>query len=283
MMLQAVAKPPPPPTTTTSSRRSRRKSRCVVSEQHAINTSGPLATRRSSIGLCSLCVLDSLLASTIVPRKARSETVITESGRGNFFSNFVKPEFMDARQLVQRGMRHFLDGEVEESVDDFDSALQLDASYKPRLWQRGLSLYYTESYAEAAEQFRCDVQYNPNDTEEALWTYLSEAQSVGPEDARKMFLEVGTDPRPLLRTVYDVYRSEETKNPDEILEVARRTNSPHDEFYANLYVALWYESVGKESMAKEFMLAAVDTVYALKSGDYMCGLAEVHCKVRNWI
>ena len=81
------------------------------------------------------------------------------------------------------------------SVADFDEAISLDASYKGRLWQRGLSLYYTRDYSEAAEQFRVDVSLNPNDTEEALWTYLCEAQTVGPAKARDQFLVVGTDPR----------------------------------------------------------------------------------------
>ena len=61
---------------------------------------------------------------------------------------------MQARKLVQEGMRSFLDGDVKASVAKFDQALALDPSYKPKLWQRGLSLYYAGKYAEAAEQFR---------------------------------------------------------------------------------------------------------------------------------
>ena len=59
------------------------------------------------------------------------------------------------------------------------------------MWQRGLSLYYAQEYEKAAEQFRCDVAYNPNDTEEALWTYLSEAQVYGSSKAKENFLIVG--------------------------------------------------------------------------------------------
>ena len=63
------------------------------------------------------------------------------------------------------------------------------------------SLYYAGRYEEAASQFRTDVSYNPNDTEESLWTWLSDARRAGPDLARKQFLEVGRDPRPLLRVV----------------------------------------------------------------------------------
>lgn len=149
------------------------------------------------------------------------------------------------RLLISQGMKKFLSGDVKGSVVDFDQALQtgdwlscshaqeehsvillrLDPSCAPRLWQRGLSLYYMGEYKEAAKQFRLDVgmyfiqtKYanvkshwhipaaNPNDTEEALWTFLSEAQVVGADKAREQFLVVGRDPRPLLRLVYDVYQ-----------------------------------------------------------------------------
>jgi len=60
---------------------------------------------------------------------------------------------------------------------------------KPYLWQRGLSLFYAGRYADAAEQFRTDVAVNPNDTEEAIWAYLAEAQLVGAEQARQQLLQ----------------------------------------------------------------------------------------------
>lgn len=60
----------------------------------------------------------------------------------------------------------------------------------PLLWQRGLSLYYAGDYAAAAAQFRRDVAANPNDTEEAVWAFLAEAQLEGPQAAREKFLQV---------------------------------------------------------------------------------------------
>ena len=105
--------------------------------------------------------------------------------RGGFFGNFVRANWMQARDFVNSGMRKFLDGDVEGSVSDFDRAIDLDPSQKPRLWQRGLSLYYAGEYEKAAEQFRVDVSLNPNDTEEALWAYLSEARLVGSAKAKE--------------------------------------------------------------------------------------------------
>jgi lipoprotein NlpI len=60
------------------------------------------------------------------------------------------------------------------------------------LWQRGIALYYAKQYAAAAQQFRDDVALNPNDTEEAIWAFLAEAQLHGPDEARANFLQART-------------------------------------------------------------------------------------------
>jgi lipoprotein NlpI len=69
-------------------------------------------------------------------------------------------------------------------------AIQADPSIAPLLWQRGISLYYANEFKLAAAQFRRDVGGNPNDTEEAIWAFLAEAQLDGPAIARQKFLEV---------------------------------------------------------------------------------------------
>lgn len=154
------------------------------------------------------------------------------------------------------------------------------------MWQRGLSLYYVGRYREAAEQFRVDVAVNPNDTEEAVWAYLAEARdpAVGPERARETFLKVGVDPRPVMRTVHDVFKH--NGDPDTILKAAEGDKNPkggHDRFYALLYHALYHESEGHEALAKKSMLEAVRTDYGAHSGDYMSALAKVHCLRRGWL
>lgn len=68
-------------------------------------------------------------------------------------------------------------------------AMETRPSVKPYLWQRGLSLYYARRFADAAEQFRADVAVNPNDTEEAIWAYLAEAQLLGAAQARQQLLQ----------------------------------------------------------------------------------------------
>ena len=102
-------------------------------------------------------------------------------------------------------MQAFRKGDVAGSLEQFDAAIAADERYQLYLWQRGLSLYYADKFEEGAVQFRRDVAANPNDTEEAIWTFLCEAQTKGFEEARKQMLRVGKDSRPIMRLVNDLF------------------------------------------------------------------------------
>jgi tetratricopeptide (TPR) repeat protein len=184
----------------------------------------------------------------------------------------------EAVLATRRGMQLFGQGDVKGSVVEFDKALELDPRQRPYLWQRGLSLYYLNRFEEGAKQFRDDVDVNPNDTEESIWCFLCEAQLHGPEEARKRFLEVGRDSRPVMRAAYELFR--DGGDSKELLSLA--SSNVHDFFYAYLYVALYHESKGETEAAKDAMVAAVSSPYGARSGDYMATLAKVHCACRGW-
>ncbi|XP_047332619.1 uncharacterized protein LOC124936186 isoform X2 [Impatiens glandulifera] len=157
--------------------------------------------------------------------------------------------------VVRRGMSFFRQGDVKNSLAEFDKAIELDPRQKAYLWQRGLSLYYLNRYEEGAEQFRIDVAQNPNDTEESIWCFLCEAQIYGVDEARRRFLEL----------------------------IAAFTSGKESEyFYASLYAGLYYESQGNADLAKLSILAACQCPYGLRSDDYMVSLAKVHCLCRSW-
>ncbi|KAG0590177.1 hypothetical protein KC19_1G078600 [Ceratodon purpureus] len=179
---------------------------------------------------------------------------------------------------TRRGMQLFSQGDVKGSVVEFDKALELDPRQRPYLWQRGLSLYYLNRFEEGAKQFRDDVAVNPNDTEESIWCFLCEAQLHGSEEARKRFLEVGRDSRPVMRAAYELFR--DGGDTKELLSLAN-TNA-HDFFYAYLYVGLYHEAKNETEAAKDAMIAAVSSPYGSRSGDYMATLAKVHCACRGW-
>ncbi|KAH0452162.1 hypothetical protein IEQ34_019461 [Dendrobium chrysotoxum] len=144
-----------------------------------------------------------------------------------------------ASTAVRRGMLLFRQGNVSESLAEFDRAIVLDPRQKAYLWQRGLSLYYLNRFAEGADQFRLDVAENPNDTEESIWCFLCEAQIYGVDEARKRFLEVGPDSRLVMREVYNMFK--DGGDPQKL--VSRFSNARKIEcFYASLYAGLYYES-----------------------------------------
>lgn len=82
------------------------------------------------------------------------------------------------------------------------------------------------------------------------------------------------------RAAYEAFKT--GNDPSSIAGAANGDTSGHAAFYSNLYVALWYEAQGDVEAAKEAMLNAVQTDYARGSGDYMCTLARVHVRRREW-
>ncbi|KQK04245.1 uncharacterized protein LOC100828287 isoform X2 [Brachypodium distachyon] len=184
-----------------------------------------------------------------------------------------------ASLAVRRGMQLFKQGDVAGSVAEFDRAIELDPRQKAYLWQRGLSLYYLDRFEEGAEQFRLDVAANPNDTEESIWCFLCEAQLYGVEEARKRFLEVGLDGRPVMRAAYAMFKD---GGDPEKLASNFSSSSDGELFYASLYAGLYHESQKNADSAKSHIVAACKSRYGSRSGDYMASLALVHCQCRNW-
>ncbi|KAJ3669492.1 hypothetical protein LUZ60_011442 [Juncus effusus] len=185
----------------------------------------------------------------------------------------------DAVMSVRRGMKLFREGDVSGSLAEFDRAIDYCAGIISDYWQRGLSLYYLNKFEEGAEQFRLDVAANPNDTEESIWCFLCEAQIYGVENARKQFLEVGKDSRPVMREAYLLFKD----GGDPKMFVSKFSRGREDElFYASLYAGLYYESQKEMESAKFHMVEACNSLYGSRSDDYMAALTKVHCLCRNW-
>ncbi|KAL3632750.1 hypothetical protein CASFOL_025734 [Castilleja foliolosa] len=188
----------------------------------------------------------------------------------------------DAAVAVRRGMLLFRQGDVLGSVVEFDKAIEFDPRQRAYLWQRGAVLLCTLfiRFEEGAEQFRLDVAQNPNDTEESIWCFLCEAQLFGVDEARKRFLEVGTDRRPVMREAYRMFR--DGGDPEKLV-AAFSDGRESEYFYASLYAGLYYESQNKSDEAKLHLVAACKSPYGSRSDDYMASLAKVHCDCRNWM
>ena len=150
---------------------------------------------------------------------------------------------------IRRGMVNFQLAKIDESIQDFDMAEQLDARIKPYLWQRGLSYYYAERFTEGTEQFEIDLTVNAQDVEETVWRYLCIARSLGVEEAHNSLLTVKNDPRRIMQRVYDLYAGNCT--PDDVLIVSQ-SEGIKGNFYSHLYLGLYYEAENNLDLAQEY-------------------------------
>jgi len=216
---------------------------------------------------------------------------------------------------VSDGMAAFAANHVEQSIEIYDALIRQDSTRTPYLWQRGLALYYAGRYAEGATQFANDVAVNPNDTEEQIWHLLclSRMDDIASlSNARPRKLTVGTDRRPVMRLVQQLFLTDTTttnnNNNNNTTDNAATTPPPPlsdtertlrqmatvtdrtttalgNPFYAALYLSLYYESCNREALAQQFMLTALDTEYARSVGrrDPMVDVATVAVQRRGWV
>lgn len=183
---------------------------------------------------------------------------------------------------VQLGMALFRNGDVTGSIKEFDIAMTKNPNLAAYMWQRGLSLYYAERYAEGSKQFRYDIAANPSDAEEIIWTIMCESKLQGFSTAlANMPLLPKTDRRPIMRAVYDMFRG---KTDEKVLsDLGEKTgiqNSSGDYFYSRLYLSLYREAKGDAEASKQFMKDAVASYYGQASSDYMTSVARVHLASR---
>ena len=176
-----------------------------------------------------------------------------------------------AQQALGRGIAHFQAGRIAESVEEFDNVVRLAPRQAPYLWQRGIALYYAGRYNDCREQFESHRTVNPDDVENAAWHFLCVARAQSPDQARQDLLPVGPDPRVPMREVYRMFQG--SLSPEQVLAAAVRGVA--SEFYAHLYVGLYYDALGQHAEALSHVRAAAADRYA-NAGGYMHLVARVH-------
>ena len=172
--------------------------------------------------------------------------------------------------ILDRAVADFQRGRIAEAAAGFDSLARLVPDDAPQLWQRGIALYYAGRYEDCRVQFESHRTVNPNDVENAAWHFLCVARDQSPEKARTALLPVGPDSRVPMRQVYEMFRGKLT--PEAVLAAAG--NQPGAQFYAHLYLGLYFEALGVQDRAREHITAAAADRYAV--GGYMHTVARVH-------
>jgi tetratricopeptide (TPR) repeat protein len=173
--------------------------------------------------------------------------------------------------IFDRAVADFRSGRIAESAAAFDSLAQLLPDRAPGLWQRGIALYYAGRYKDCRAQFESHRTVNPNDVENAAWHFACVARGETPEQARAALLPVGPDSRKPMREIYQMLRG--TLTPEQVLAVAG--GQLESEFYAHLYLGLYFEALGNSGRALEHITAAAADRYAA-AGGYMHTVARVH-------
>ncbi len=176
-----------------------------------------------------------------------------------------------AQAIFERAVADFEAGRIDEAAAGFDTVAELLPQQAPRLWQRGIALYYAERYGDCREMFESHRAVNPNDVENAAWHFICVARAESPAAAVAALLPVGPDSRVPMREIYALYGGELT--PADVMEAAG--DRPSGRFYAHLYLGLYYEALGRADEAFEQIELAADAQYA-RAGGYMHMVAEVH-------
>lgn len=175
------------------------------------------------------------------------------------------------RELLDRAVADFERGRISESAEGFDALIKARPDVAPELWQRGITLYYAGRFADCRAQFESHRTVNPNDVENAAWHFLCVARAESPAKAKAALLPVGPDARVPMRQVYDLFRGVLT--PEAVLKAAG--SQPSAQFYAQLYLGLYFEALGDDRRALEHITAAAADRFAA-AGGYMHMVAKVH-------
>jgi lipoprotein NlpI len=173
--------------------------------------------------------------------------------------------------LFERAVADFEGGRIAESAAGFDALVKAFPSVAPQLWQRGITLYYAGRYGDCRAQFELHRTVNPDDVENAAWHFLCVARAESAAKARAALLPVGPDARVPMRQIYEMFRG--SLSPEQVAQAAGSQASA--QFYAQLYVGLYFEALRDDRRALEHIMAAAADRYA-DAGGYMHTVAKVH-------
>ena len=193
---------------------------------------------------------------------------------------------LDVTSLLRDASSAYADGRVKDSINMFETAIQVRPEVKGRLWQLGLSQYSAGEYNACASQFEYDYARNPDDTEEVVWAFLCNMKKSGGdgEYARKQMPAKRSDPRLVMRKVEEAYRTNDVSALQKDITDYEADSSPlkgrpfqqhADYFYAALYTSLFYEAKKDDVRAQHYLQKAVSSFYGQKSKDYMTTVAHV--------
>jgi lipoprotein NlpI len=182
-----------------------------------------------------------------------------------------QPGGADPSALLDGAVADFERGQIDQSVAKFNQLIAVAPRAMPQLWQRGIALYYAGRYDDCRKQFEAHRTVNPDDVENAAWHYLCVARAESPARAKAALLPVGPDARVPMKQVYELFKGAMT--PEQVMSAG--STSLSGQFYANLYLGLYYEATGDANRARAALETAASERFR-SSGGYMHMVARVH-------
>jgi lipoprotein NlpI len=197
----------------------------------------------------------------------------------------LKPE--NIRYQLLLGDISFAAGKIDESIAAYDAAIKIEPDIEPRLWQRGLALYYANRFADGVAQFETHQTVNSQDVENAVWHLLCAVRVSDIEKARERLIPIHKDSRVPMAEIYEMFAGRMT--PADVLNAANKVsddvsvNSNEHKlqlYYAWLYIGLYQEMLDEKDTALESMKKA-EEYNPLGKTNFMGQVARVHLQLRT--
>jgi lipoprotein NlpI len=220
-------------------------------------------------------------AQRLIEQAERAYRAGDAAGALEMAGKAIEKEPQEPRWRNYRGAMHFRLARIEESITDFDQAIQLSPRSEPHHWQRGISYYYAGQYEKGARQFEIHRTVNPQDVENAVWHFLCVVRWKSLDEARRQYIPIENDSRVPMMEIHALFAGR--ARAEDVLRAAQAGDPPPRElhqrlFYAHLYLGLYYEVLDDATRSAHHIELAVEKYPA---DHYMGDVARVHRKLRE--
>lgn len=173
----------------------------------------------------------------------------------------------------------FRAGKMDKCIASYNAELKLLPANEPHHWQRGIAYYYAKRYQDGVDQFELHQTVNSQDVENAVWHLLCAVGTPGGsvEKAREKYIPIERDSRVPMAEVHEMFGG--LLSPADVLSRAKSADTLQAQFYADLYVGLYYEAIGDAEQSAKHIAAAADNASAQRH--FMGDVARVHRLIRK--